>query len=67
LTKVNLFASDVLNNCKVSDRRMQVVNKPYQNGGLLLVFLSSIKTLPLVIVHGNFTKRHLVGKNYSKF
>ena len=25
----------------------------YQNGGILLAFLSSNKTLPLVIAHGN--------------
>jgi hypothetical protein len=30
---------------------------PYKNGEILLVFLSSSKTLPLVIAHGN-TKKH---------
>jgi hypothetical protein len=39
----------------------------YQNSGLLLVFLSSNKTLPLVIAHENLTRRHLVGKMYTKF
>jgi hypothetical protein len=34
-----------------------------QNGGLLLVFLSSNKTLPLVIAHENLTRRNLVEKN----
>jgi hypothetical protein len=28
-------------------------DSPYQNVGILLVFLSSNKTLPLVIAHGN--------------
>jgi hypothetical protein len=39
----------------------------YQNGGLLLVFLSNNKTISLVIAHGNLTRRHLVGKIYTKF
>jgi hypothetical protein len=39
----------------------------YQNYGVLLVFLSSIKTLPLVIAHKNLIRRHLVGKVYTKF
>jgi hypothetical protein len=39
----------------------------YQNSGLFLVFLSSSKTLPLVITHENLTGRHLVGKIYTKF
>jgi hypothetical protein len=42
-------------------------NHHYQNGGILLVFLSSNKTLPLVIAYGNLTRRHLVGKIYTKF
>jgi hypothetical protein len=33
----------------------------YQNGGLILVFLNSNKTLPLVIAYENLTGRHLVG------
>jgi len=39
----------------------------YQNGEILLVFLNSNKTLPLVIAHENLTRRHLVGKIYTKF
>ena len=32
------------------------LSSPYQNSGILLVFLSSIKILPLVIAHGNFSR-----------
>jgi hypothetical protein len=39
----------------------------YRNGEILLVFLSINKTLSLVITHGNLTRRHLVGKIYTKF
>ena len=42
-------------------------NFHYQNGGILLLFLSSSKTLPLVIAYGNLTRRYLVEKNYTKF
>jgi hypothetical protein len=38
----------------------------YQNTGLLLVFLSSNKIIPLVIAHENLTRKHLVGKIYTK-
>jgi hypothetical protein len=40
----------------------------YRNGEILLMFLSSNKTLPLVITHRNLTRKHLVGKiYYTKF
>ena len=39
----------------------------YRNGGILLVFLTSNKILPLVIAHENLIRRHLVGKIDNKF
>jgi hypothetical protein len=33
---------------------------PYKNGGILVVFLSSSKTLPLVIPHGSSTKKKVI-------
>jgi hypothetical protein len=39
---------------------------PYKKGRILLVFLSSSKTLPLVIAHEILTRSHLVGKVYTK-
>jgi hypothetical protein len=35
----------------------------YQTGGILLVFLSCNKILPLVIAYENLTMRHLVGES----
>ena len=39
----------------------------YQNDGLLLIFLSSSKILPLVIAYRNLTRRHLEGKIILNF
>jgi hypothetical protein len=52
---------------KLANIRCAWIRDHCQNSGLLLIFLSSSKTISLVIAYENLIRRHLVGKIYTKF